>query len=97
MIKKIVLKLKSISYSGNPIGDDIRLEISILGKPFSIEKKIKVGTKQDFDKIIAEFDSDQTKFETDINIRIIEDEIFHQLIKARKGDGLSVGVLEVVD
>ena len=25
------------------------------------------------------------------------DEIFHQLIKARKGDGLSVGVLEVVD
>ena len=62
MIKKIVLKLKSISYSGNSIGDDIRLEINILGKPFSLKKKIKVGTKQEFDKIIGEFDTDRKTF-----------------------------------
>jgi len=74
MIKKIVLKLKSVKYSGNSIGDDIRIETSILGKFFSLKKKIKVDTKQDFDKIIAEFDANQTKFEADINIRVIEDD-----------------------
>lgn len=62
MTKKIVLKLKNIKYSGDSIGDDIRLEISILGKPFNIKKNIKVGTKQEFSKIVGEFDTDRKIF-----------------------------------
>lgn len=80
MAKKIILKLKSINYSGSSIGDDIKLEINILGKLFSIKKKIKVGTKKEFDKIIREIDSDSQIFEADIGIRIIEeDSIFNDM------------------
>lgn len=74
MTKKIVLKLKSIEYLGNSIGDDVRLEINILGKPFSVKKQIRVGFKQEFNKIVTEVDSDRKIFEADINLRIIEDD-----------------------
>jgi len=74
MTKKIVLKLKSIGYSGDSIGDKIRLEVNILGKSFAIKKKIKTGTKQEFNKIVGEFDTDRKIFEAGINLRIIEDD-----------------------
>lgn len=74
MFKKIILKLKSIKYLGNSIGDDVRLEISILEKSFSLKKKIKIGTKQEFNKIISEFNTDRKIFEADISVRIIEDD-----------------------
>lgn len=80
MVKKIVLKLKSIKYSGNSIGDDVRLDVSILDISFSIKKKIKTATKQEFDKIIGEFNTDRKIFEADINIRVVEeDPIFNDV------------------
>lgn len=74
MTKKISLKLKSIKYSGDSIGDDIRLEVDILGKSSSVKKNIKTGTQQKFDKIVGEFDTDKKIFESNINLRIIEDD-----------------------
>ncbi len=74
MTKKIVLKLKNIGYTGDSIGDKIKLEINILGKPFSVEKKIKVDTTLDFNKVVGEFDTDRKIFEAGIHLRIIEDD-----------------------
>lgn len=43
MTKLIQLKLSKIKYSGDSIGDDIRVEIEILGKFLSVNKTIKAG------------------------------------------------------
>ena len=74
MTKKIILKLKSIKYSGSSIGDDIRLEISIFGELFSLKKKIKVGTGKEFNEVITELDTDRKTFEAGIDLRIVEDD-----------------------
>lgn len=80
MTKKIVLKLKSVEYSGDSIGDDIRLEIDILGNFFNLEKKIKVRSKKELNKIIGEFNTDAKIFEAHIDLRIIEnDPIFNDV------------------
>lgn len=74
MIKKIVLKLKNIKYLGDSIGDDIRFEADILGKYFSVKKRIKSGTEQNFDSTIGEFDTDRKIFEALLSLRVIEDD-----------------------
>lgn len=74
MTKKIVLKLKSIEYLGDSVGDDIRFEADILSKHFSVKKRIKSGTKQNFDSIIGEFDTDRKIFEAFLSLRVIEDD-----------------------
>ena len=37
MVKSIVLKVAKIKYSGNSIGDDIRVEIEAMGQIATIE------------------------------------------------------------
>ena len=39
MLKAIQLKLLRIKYSGDSIGDDISVEIEVLGKSLSVDKK----------------------------------------------------------
>lgn len=74
MSKVIVLNLKSLKYSGNSIGDDIRIEIEISGQTFNFKKKIANGSEHIFDKIITEVNTDKENFETGINLKIIEDD-----------------------
>lgn len=74
MTKKIVLKLKNIKYLGDSIGEDIRFKVDILGKYFSVKKRIKLGAEHHFDSIIGEFDTDRKIFEAFLNLRVIEDD-----------------------
>jgi hypothetical protein len=53
-------------YAGDSIGDDIRVEIEILGKFFSFDKKIKVGQTVQIEKEIGRFETDQDIFKGDI-------------------------------
>lgn len=59
MIKSIQLKLSKIKYGGDSIGDDIRIEIEILGQFSRVDKIIKAGTTAVIDKEIGKFETDQ--------------------------------------
>ena len=52
MARSITLKLLNIKYSGDSIGDDIRVEIEILNKLSRIDKRIKSGTTAKINKEI---------------------------------------------
>lgn len=75
MSKKIILKLKSINYSGDSIGDDIRLEITIRNKVYSLDKSIKPGSFQEINNEIAQFEISNNLFEEEITIKIIEKDL----------------------
>lgn len=75
MTKSIQLKLSKIKYSGDSIGDDIRIEIEILGHFVRVDKIIKVGTTAVIDKEIGKFETDQKIFKTDIKISVIEKDV----------------------
>ena len=38
MLKKTILKLQSINYSGDSVGNDIHLEIKIQNKVYTLDK-----------------------------------------------------------
>lgn len=150
MTKVIRLKLGKIKYSGDSIGDDIRIEIECLDKVFAMDKKIKRGAEVVVNAEVGSFSFDGDMAELPIAIRIIEydieipdiphpgglhypearyakiwfrvghsgkryihtgehsrgcitlleqerwDELCKILSKARKDDGRSIGVLEVI-
>ncbi len=77
MIKKIVLKLKSVKYSGQSIGEDISIDIKILDKIFKINRRIKVGSTTFIDNEITRFETSQNIFETNLNIKITEKDFLY--------------------
>lgn len=80
MVKSIQLKLLKIKYSGDSIGDDIRVEIDIAGQFLRIDKKIKVGATVEINKEIGKFETDQKLFKADIKIVVIEkDALFNDV------------------
>lgn len=80
MNKLIQLKLSKVRYSGDSIGDDIRVEIEILGKFFLIDKIIKVGETAEIDKEIGNFETDRKSFVSGLKITVIErDALFNDI------------------
>lgn len=75
MAKVIRLKLTKIKYSGDSIGDDIRIEIDCLDKVFDLEKKIKLGAEITINAEIGQFFFDQATTELPLTIRIIEQDL----------------------
>lgn len=75
MAKLIKLKLCQIKYSGDSIGDDIRVEIEILDKFLRVDKMIKIGGMSDINKEISDFETDQKTFKADVKITVIEKDI----------------------
>ena len=75
MIKLIQLKLSKVKYSGNSIGDDIRVEIEISNQFLRVDKIIKVGTVAEINKEIGRFEVDQKLFEANIRITVIEKDL----------------------
>lgn len=85
MIKLIQLKLSKVKYSGNSIGDDIRVEIEVLGKFLRVDKRIKAGTTVEVNREIGRLETDQGSFQTDVLITIIEKDILFNDIGSTKG------------
>lgn len=75
MAKLIKLKMCQIKYSGDSIGDDIRVEIEILDKFLRVDKTIKIGVTANIDKEIGNFETDQKIFKAGVKITIIEKDI----------------------
>lgn len=72
------LKLVSISYSGQSIGDDIRVEIEALGAFFALNKKLQKGQTADIQKEVVQIPVVELSHVIPIFLRIIErDPIFN--------------------
>ena len=84
MLKKIILKLRSIKYAGDSIGDDIHLEIEISGKSFTVDQNIEPGTTFEFNREIIEL-SDNGILEIPIRIKIVEQDILFDDIGETSG------------
>ncbi len=85
MVKKIVLKLKSIKYSGDSIGDDIRIEVDILSQFLRVDKKVKINTTVQINEEIGSFETEQRLFLADLQIIVIEkDLLFNDIGKIDK-------------
>ncbi len=86
MTKSIKLNLLKIKYSGDSIGDDIRIKIEILDKFYRVDKKIKVGTTAEINNKIGEFETDQELFKANAKITIIEKDILFNDIGIVSGE-----------
>src|SRR3989344_1438864 len=75
MLKSIQLKLLKIKYSGDSIGDDIRVEIEALDKFLRIDKTIKVGTTSEVNKEIDSFKTEEKTFKINTKIIVIEKDL----------------------
>jgi len=75
MVKIIQLKVSKIKYSGNSIGDDIRVEVGVLDKFLHVDKRIRVGTTAQINREVGRFETDRKSFKANISIAIIEKDL----------------------
>lgn len=93
MTKSVLLKLSKIKYSGDSIGDDIRVEIEILGKFLRVDKRIKAGTTVEINQEVGRFGIDRGSFIADVSIIVIEkDLLFNDVGSASGSIKVNVGV-----
>lgn len=85
MIKSIQLKLLKIKYSGDSIGDNIRVEIEVLSKIFNVDKRIKDGAVAEINQEIGRFETDQKSFSAEVSITVIEKDLLFNDIGSTKG------------
>lgn len=85
MLKFVQLKLSKIKYSGDSIGDDIRVEIEVLGKFLRIDKRIKVGTSVEINREVGRFETDRGLFYAEVSIIVIEKDLLFNDIGGTSG------------
>ncbi len=96
MLKKIQFKLIRIKYAGKSIGGNIRVNIEILD---NLDRSSRAKTWFRIGHEGERYLHTGGRSLGCVTITEVEkwNEIYNKLIKARKGDFLSVGVLEVID
>lgn len=85
MLKSIQLKLSKVKYSGDSIGDDIRIEIEALGKFLRVDKRIKVGTVVEINREAGRFETDRGLFQAGVLISVIDKDLFFNDVGNIKG------------
>ena len=85
MLKFIRLKLVKIQYSGDSIGDDIRVETQVLGKFLRVDKRIKVGMVVEVNSEIGRFETDRGSFQADVFITVVEKDVLFNDVGNMKG------------
>ncbi len=75
MFKLVKLKFKEIKYLGDSIGDDIRIEVETLGNFLRVDKKIKNGATVEINKEVAQIETNEKLFSTEIFINIFEKDL----------------------
>lgn len=96
MSKLIKLKLSKVKYSGDSIGDDIRLEIEILGKFLRIDKRINVGTTVEINREVGRFEIDRGSFLSEVSITVIEKDLIFNDVGSTKGDiKVNTGIIKL--
>lgn len=85
MFKSVQLKLTKIKYSGDSIGDDIRVEIEVLGKFLRIDKRIKVGAAAEINQEVGRFETDRGLFYAEVSITVIEKDLLFNDVGNTRG------------
>jgi len=75
MAKNIQIKLSKIEYTGDSIGDDIRVEIEHPGGPWFFDKKIKNKSNINVEKIIYQFAAVSNMESIPLNIKVVEKDL----------------------
>lgn len=75
MAKSIQLKLSKIKYKGDSLGDDIRVEIEVLGKFLHIDKKIKAANTVGINQEVGRFETDRGYLLASVSITVIEKDL----------------------
>lgn len=75
MSRTVQLKFSKIKYTGDSIGDDIRIEINCLGSVLNLDNKIKNKTEVKFDETIGQFVTNDSTFSLPISMKIIEKDL----------------------
>ncbi len=74
-MKRVILKLVSVQYTGQSVGEEIHIEIKVRDKFYSSDKIIKPNTTLPIDEPIIEFEIPSETFEENVNIKIVEDDL----------------------
>lgn len=85
MLKSIQLKLSKIKYSGDSIGDDIGVEVEVLGEFLRVDKKIKAGTTAEINREVGRFETDRGLFQAEVFITVIEKDLLFNDVGSAKG------------
>lgn len=84
MSKNIQLKLLKIKYSGDSVGDDIRIEVEHPGGIWFLDKQIKNKSEVNIDKTIYQSTITQNISNIPLNIKIVEkDLVFNDVGNAK--------------
>lgn len=95
MLKSIQLNILKIKYSGDSIGDDIRVEVEILGKFLRVDKRTKIGTTVEINREVGRFETDQKLFQSEVLITVIEkDLLFNDVGKISGGIEINTTIAE---
>lgn len=85
-IKSIQLKLSKVKYSGDSIGENIHVEIEVLGKFLHIDKRIKAGTTVEINQEVGRFETDRELFHAEVSTTVIERDLLFNDIGSVRGD-----------
>lgn len=85
MMRIIALCLKSITYSGNPIGNDIYAEMESAGQSAKVDAKIKRGDNAEINQEIAYFETIEHTLAVPLRIQITENDILFDDIGEKNG------------
>ena len=72
MAKAVSLKISKIQYGGDSIGNDILLEIEVVGEKFSSYQTIKSGSAFEYNQEVKQFRGVGDLLEAPVNIRVTE-------------------------
>ena len=85
MLKFVQLKIPRISYDGDSIGRDIRVDVETLGKFYRIDKRIKADETIEINSEVGRFETDRASFEIEVTITVVEkDLLFNDVGTAKK-------------
>lgn len=94
MTKSVQLKLSKIKYIGDSIGDDIRVDIEVLGKFLRVDKNIRAGTTVEINQEIGRFETDRGAFYADVSITVLEkDLLFNDVGSTKGGVKINTGII----
>lgn len=76
----VVLRFSKFRYSGQSIGNDLRIELQINGNWFGINKTVNVGQEVQIDRQIIQFRTDQRSSSIPVIVKVIErDPVFNDV------------------
>lgn len=84
MIKTANLILKTITYTGDSIGENIGIEVEVANNLISMNRRIRNGSSIQCDKNITEFVTDGNSLTVPLTIRIIEKDLLFNDVGSTK-------------